>query len=613
MIAPHTPWTTPEPLPDDLPPVQAFDPKLLPLPFRAWAIDTADRMNCPMDFLAVSSMVSAASVVGAKICIRPKAKDNWSEVLNLWGCIVARPSRMKSPARSAAMAPLCRLEADARDAHAAAVAEAEDDEQVRDARLKATKTALKTAAKEEDENAIEDAKAKLADLRAVDGPTRRRFVTSDATTEKLGEILKENPQGLLVDRDELTGWLRTMDRSGHEGDRAFYLSCWNGTGAYTVDRIGRGTIDIPRTCLSVFGGIQPGPLADYYRDAAKGGAGDDGLVQRFQLAVYPDDPSRVRVVDRFPDGEAKRAYSATFDRLAALDAVAYGARVDPDAGEDAIPHLRFDQSAQPVFWEWLEDLEQRLRDEESPVIEATLGKHRGLIPKLAALIHVIEAGPGSVGGVPLDALNRAIRWGEYLESHARRIASGQASATTKAARSLLKKLESKAIESPITVRGVYRRHWSGLATKEDADAAIELLEERGHLRVEEVRDASRGGRPTTNYVWHGARTDDGECTPEEALEALQDCSWGDDDAKKKPETPVAGGAKSDETTESIGFGTFGTTPSKGFKKKNRPNSEPVFADAGDDEAEVVAGLAELDGVDFDSLPVAPASDRGASL
>jgi hypothetical protein len=39
-----------------------------------------------------------------------------------------------------------------------------------------------------------------------------------------------------------------------------YCEAWNGAGAYTYDRIGRGTLHIRAACLSVLGGIQPGPL-----------------------------------------------------------------------------------------------------------------------------------------------------------------------------------------------------------------------------------------------------------------------------------------------------------------------------------------------------------------
>src|ERR1700737_3806651 len=40
---------------------------------------------------------------------------------------------------------------------------------------------------------------------APDAPTLRRYKTNDSTVEKLGELLRENPAGLLVLRDELVG------------------------------------------------------------------------------------------------------------------------------------------------------------------------------------------------------------------------------------------------------------------------------------------------------------------------------------------------------------------------------------------------------------------------
>jgi len=126
--------------------------------------------------------------------------------------------------------------------------------------------------------------AKRAELKAV-ATTERRFHTNDVTVEKLGELLRDNPHGMLVLRDELAGWLRALDKTGREGDREFFLEGWNGTGSYTVDRIGRGTIHIPSLTLSLFGGIQPGKLQALVASAIHGGCGDDGLLQRFQLTV----------------------------------------------------------------------------------------------------------------------------------------------------------------------------------------------------------------------------------------------------------------------------------------------------------------------------------------
>jgi len=68
----------------------------------------------------------------------------------------------------------------------------------------------------------------------------------------------------------------------------------------------------------VLGGIQPGPLERYLR-AVFGGRGDDGLLQRFQLAVWPDGAGPWRNVDRWPDAAARARAVEIFQRLNTLE------------------------------------------------------------------------------------------------------------------------------------------------------------------------------------------------------------------------------------------------------------------------------------------------------
>ena len=180
-------------------------------------------------------------------------------------------------------------------------------------------------------------------------PIRKRYVTNDATVEKVGEILAGNPRGVLVFRDELVGFLRSLDREGREGSRAFYLEAWNGTGRFTYDRIGRGTVEIEAACVCVLGGIQPGPLTAYLTETLRGGSGDDGLLQRFQLLVWPDAAQEWRNVDTKPDAAARQAAQEVITRLDTLDTTRIGASqnfVDPT------PWLRFAPEAQSSFDEW---------------------------------------------------------------------------------------------------------------------------------------------------------------------------------------------------------------------------------------------------------------------
>src|SRR4029077_3271634 len=127
-----------------------------------------------------------------------------------------------------------------------------------------------------------------------------------------------NPAGILVIRDELTGWWSTLDRPGREGERAFCLQAWNGDTGHTIDRSGRGTIHVPACCMSLLGGIQPGRLRSYLADALRDGPSNDGLMQRFQLLVWPDLDSW-EYVDRAPDAAAEEQAAHVFRKLVELD------------------------------------------------------------------------------------------------------------------------------------------------------------------------------------------------------------------------------------------------------------------------------------------------------
>ena len=59
-------------------------------------------------------------------------------------------------------------------------------------------------------------------------PTPRRYIINDATVEKLGVIMENNHQGVLLYRDEMSGWLSGLARDDRQQDRAFYLEAWNG-------------------------------------------------------------------------------------------------------------------------------------------------------------------------------------------------------------------------------------------------------------------------------------------------------------------------------------------------------------------------------------------------
>lgn len=484
--------TAPESLPDPLPAVPAFDASMLPASVRAWCVDAADGLQVSLDFTAIPAIVALAGTIGRTVGVGMKQHARWYERPILWGCVVGRPSSGKSPALSPARRMLERLAREERAAYVVAAREYEARVMVADAVKANAKKAIQAALKRKDQTGAE-AVAEAAQFED-EPPSEPRIVVNDVTVEKLGELLNANPRGLVQFRDELAGWLANLDREGRESDRAFWLECWNGTGAFTVDRIGRGTIPIEACAMSILGGMQPGKLAEYVRGAVRGGFSDDGLIQRFQLAVYPDLPATWTYTDRPMNPTAEASAWLTFQRLRALDVDAIGAERDPSAD---VPFLRFDGEAQGLLIQWQTLLMGRLRGGyEAPWMESHLAKYPALAGRLALVLHLAD---GNTGPINADTLATALDWCEYLEGHARRIYAPAIDNGLTAAHLILKKRGD--LGERFTARDLQRHGWAGLSDRDTIEEGLVLLVECRHLLATVSDPGPQGGRRSTEYAW----------------------------------------------------------------------------------------------------------------
>ena len=473
-------WSKPVELPTGLKPVLAFDYAYLPAAIAPWVKDISDRMQCAPDFVAVSAMTALGSAAGRKIGIRPQRKTNWIEVPNFWACIVGRPGALKSPAMAEALKPLQRLEANARKANELAMGQFAAELEAYELRKKhAQKKATSALDKEIDI-------ANMLELEAPKKPKSLRFIVNDTTYEALGEIMADNPNGVLASRDELISLLKTLDREEYVAARGFFLTAWNGTSGYTFDRIIRGNTHIEAACLGLLGSTQPGKIAEYMRRAVTGGEGDDGLIQRFSLLVWPDQSLKWKDVDQYPDSEATKAAWDVFQRLAELSPASVGAEMDQF---EAIPFLRFDESAQAYFSEWRETLEKQLRSGDlHPAMESHLSKYRKLVPSLALINHLADGGTGPVNEV---ATLRAISFAEYLESHARRAYAAGSEAEAAAAKAILGHIRKGDLKDGFTARDIHRRDWSSLTDRDQIQAGLNLLVECDWLAADFVKTTGR--------------------------------------------------------------------------------------------------------------------------
>ena len=467
------PWPEPKPIDTSLPAVASFDIKFLPNCFRSLAVDVSERMSVPLDFTAIPLIVGLAGAVGRRAFVHPKHLDKeWKETGNLWGGVIASSGKIKTPTFSAILKPHRNVETEWLRQYDERLLKFHRDMEAWDATPLPQRTG-----------------------NPPQKPVAKRLVVNDATPERLHQTMSENPAGLFVVRDELSGWVAELDKEGREAQRELFLTGWNGNENYAIERIGRGLVSAVM-CLSMFGGFQPVPLQDFLKEKRNI---SDGTFQRFSSLVWPDSLP-YQNVDRLPNYAAIASVEKIIKFLAGLP-------------EEKL-HFHFDTNAQPVFDQWMVEHQHKVEREPYPPKQSHLSKYRGLVPKLAMLFQLADIASElvqrtdpdePVGSHFIDAehLQQAITLCAYLETHAHRIYSCVKTEFELAVESLTAHILAGGLddyEKGVTARDIERKHWSGLKDRDLIKDTLDELAEMGWTRWTKPLKNPKGGRPTDHWA-----------------------------------------------------------------------------------------------------------------
>ena len=242
----------------------------------------------PVAFVALGAIVTASAAIGGKLHIQPKARDTgWKVPPFLWGLLVEDPGGKKSPVMSAVTTPLQQL----------------------DTRGRANTDIPKRQAWE-----LKNKRRKKDAPPPGPRPRVRRAMADSFTVEALRDVLVDNPGGVLVNADEITGLIGGLDqyKSGGGSVRADLLKLADGL-PRAFDRVGHS---YRVECWGrPLGGIQPKKLAEMAKTLDP-----DGLLQRF-LPIVGDNVRRAGI-DRAPDASAISGYTNTIQGLAEVTSFA---------------------------------------------------------------------------------------------------------------------------------------------------------------------------------------------------------------------------------------------------------------------------------------------------
>jgi hypothetical protein len=180
---------------------------------------------------AIPVLMTAAASIGTSRRLR--LKNKWAEFPILWSALVQGSGSNKTSPFSTIMEPL-------------KVLWERENTQYQEAKAIY-------------DSAVADRKGNKGAEYPGDAPTLNHIYTSNTTIEALLQIML--PRGLLVYRDELSGWFGSFGeyKGKNCGDESEWLELYRGD-SKTITRITRGTIYRPRAAAWILGTIQPEKL-----------------------------------------------------------------------------------------------------------------------------------------------------------------------------------------------------------------------------------------------------------------------------------------------------------------------------------------------------------------
>lgn len=475
------PWGVPDPkyLTDVLP-----EPPALPLDdvfspqWARWIRAAADSKGAAADYVVAGLLAVTGSLIGNTRWSAPWS--GWSEPPIIWSIAIGTPSSNKSPGLDAVIVPLRKVEREARQA-----AKAEHDEwKARAEVAKLFESTWKEAVKKAIANG-DTPPAKPAEASPGREPFLPRYAISDATVEKVADIVAGQPRGTLQVRDEISGWLGNMSRYNSGSDRPFWLEAYGGR-SFSVERMGREPQPVDRLSVGVLGGIQPDRLKSLLFKSD-----DDGLLARF-VPVWPH-PTPIKR----PDAAADPAFiESALRRLLALRMVVDG------EGEERPWFIPFAERTRDM----LDAFRVQCREWESGeegLLLSFIGKLPGLSVRLSLVLAYLDYAAGALDPTEIEPEHFG-RAADLIESYVlpmarRAYADGSLPKEVKAGKRLAALILEQGWQT-FTTSQVLLLDRPGLLTKAEVDPALEALELGSLIRPDHAPTGPRGGRPSRRFI-----------------------------------------------------------------------------------------------------------------
>jgi len=335
----------------------------LPVVLRAFVTESATAIGCDPTMALMPALGVCAAAIGTSRNLL--VKYGWFVPSVLWPVVIGESGSQKSPPYRLAVEPLKTRQTSQGEQYSTELAAYQDD-------MKQYKRDLKQWERKPEGTAPAEPTK----------PVRPRCLVADATLEALAPILSDNPRGVLLGRDELSGWISGFDKYNNTGGTSANVQGWlesYNAGSIEIDRKTGDDrfISVPRAAVSITGGIQPGILAKVLTAEHKA----NGLQSRLLMTFPPRQPKRWR--DEEISEGTLQIYQSAVDELFTLKP-----NTDAD-GRESPALLRLTDDARDIYKRFVNThgVEQNAMQGH---LASQWSKLEEIPPRLAIIIHCLR-------------------------------------------------------------------------------------------------------------------------------------------------------------------------------------------------------------------------------
>lgn len=259
-------------------------------------------------------------------------------------------------------------------------------------------------------------KSKNKNVMPIKKPSRKQILAADTTIEALINLHNESKNAIGIDKDELDGWFKDMNKYREGSDKQQWLSIWSNN-SIIVNRLSRSDLYIASPFISVIGGIQPEILDAHFTQENI----SSGFIDRF-LFCYPEDLRAIALDDKEMSKDLIEHYSNTIQGMHKFisDNIKYF-----DNG-NIKPYLVLSSPEANERLLEINNLYVKIQnsDTEPEMFKSMLAKIKTYIPRLTLIIHFLDKfykNEKVTDPISLETVNKTFDLTEYFIAQFKRI------------------------------------------------------------------------------------------------------------------------------------------------------------------------------------------------